>query len=354
MKKSKKIGILTYSLSSGGAEKMAANMSVSLSKKGFDVFVVSMEDKITYTYGGTLFNFGKIKKENSKLVAFIKFRKFFKNQVFDVIIDHRVRNNFFKEYFLSKLVFKKTFVLYVVHHYKLGLYFPKLRYPSLTKLTLANNNKIIVVSKLIKAQIIKQLNIESQVIYNYTISHNGLSTELENYNNYIIGVGRLVKVKQFDVLIEAYKASNLPFNNIKLLIVGEGEEREALTKLIKNLGLENLVELVGFKNNIDSYIKNAKAIVLSSHSEGFPMVLVEALALKTPIISFDCESGPNEIVLHNENGLLVENQNYQALSNAIDKLILDNDFYAKIKENINNSVNPFSEEDIMSQWLKLL
>ena len=117
----KKICLLTYSLSSGGAEKMVANMSVSLVNMGFDVIIVSMKDVIDYTYKGTIYNFGKVKKENNKLQSFFKFLQFFKKQNFDFIIDHRVRNQFFKEYIFSNFIFNKIKVIYCVHHYNLGL-----------------------------------------------------------------------------------------------------------------------------------------------------------------------------------------------------------------------------------------
>lgn len=349
----KKICLLTFSLSSGGAEKMAANMSISLSRKGCDVFIVCMEDEITYSYSGTLFNFGKIKRENNKLKAFIKFRQFFKKENFDVIIDHRVRDNFFKEYILSKLIFVPFRVIYVVHHYKLSLYFPKVAYPILTKLVLVKNSKVVAVSKSIKQKITKDLNIESQVIYNYTITDNNDELDVDVPVDYIIGVGRLVKVKQFDVLIKSYKKSNLPLNNIKLLILGDGEEKERLFELIKKLNLSNHVKLLGFKDDAHIYIKKSKAIVMSSESEGFPMVLIEALKLKTPIISFNCKSGPSEIIKHDENGFLVKNQDSKALSNAMNKLVLDKKKYSKIKGNIDSTINPFSEETIINQWLEL-
>ena len=91
----KKVCLLVDCLSDGGAEKVAANMSISLTKRGYDVFIVSMQDKLTYDFNGTLYNFGKIKLEHNKLKAFSKFNVFFKFQNFEWIIDHRVRSNFF-------------------------------------------------------------------------------------------------------------------------------------------------------------------------------------------------------------------------------------------------------------------
>ena len=171
---------------------------------------------------------------------------------------------------------------------------------------------------------------------------------------YIIAVGRLVKMKQFDVLIKSYKNTQLLDKNIKLLIFGEGEEKENLQSQINSLGLHSFVLLKGFNQNVSSYIKQAKALVLSSKFEGFPMVLIEALTLKTPMIAFNCKSGPAEIIKHEINGLLVENQNQEALSKAMNTLVLNDEFYYQIKTNIEKLSNPFSEEIIIEQWINLV
>ncbi|MFB9058014.1 glycosyltransferase [Mariniflexile ostreae] len=349
----KYICLLTDSLDSGGAEKMAANMSISLTGKGYDVVVVSMIDAIAYSFKGTLYNFGKVKKECNTLQAFLKFRQFFKTQNFDVVIDHRVRNHFIKELLFSKVIFNRSKVIYCVHSYCLDLYFPAVRFPQFVKFTLVKNRKIVSVSKTIKKRIDQSLRMENQVIYNYTLRR-ASTQELKSESDFIMAVGRLVEVKQFDVLIKSYKTSKLPEKNIKLFIFGQGEQYESLTKLIQDLNLSEHVVLKGFKSNIDTYIKKAKALVMSSKSEGFPMVLIEALALKTPLISFDCKSGPNEIIVHGENGLLVEDQNEEALTDALNKLILDEAFYNSIKENLEKDLNVFSEEKIMTHWINLL
>lgn len=354
---SKKICLLTDSLGSGGAERMVSNLSISLSKKGCQIYIVSMIDNIIYPYLGTLYNFGEIKKSSNRLSSFLKFWKFFKEQKFDIIIDHRIRPIFIKEFIFSKIVFSNHKVIYCVHHFELSLYFPCLHFPWLSKFSLVRNRKIVAVSNAIQNKIKKDLRLSSEVIYNYVLLD---ENKKRNYINalsakeYIIGVGRLTKSKQFDVLIKGYKRSELPKNNIKLLILGDGVERENLNQLINDLNINEFVELIGFKKNAFEYIKKAKALVLTSKSEGFPMVLIEALTLKTPIISFDCKSGPSEIIEHNKNGLLVENQNLQDLIDSLNKLLLDDIFYQKIKKNFNNSNDSFTEEIAIQYWLKII
>ncbi len=353
----KKICLLTDSLSSGGAEKMVSNLSFSLSKKGYHVFIVSMIDEITYPFAGELYNFGKIKLTNTKLKSFLKFKRYFKTQKFDVILDHRVRMSFFKELIFSKIVFKNYKVIYGVHHYDLSFYFPCINMPLFSKLTLVNNKKIVSVSKEIKQVLKQQLKLKSSVIYNYPLFNHLESvdeSETPSHTKYIVGIGRLTTIKQFDVLIKSYKNSKLSEAGIKLLILGEGPEKSKLEHLIKTLDLNKYVKLKGFQNNSHLFIKHSKALVLSSKSEGFPMVLIEALELGTPIISFNCKSGPNKIITNEINGLLVEDQNTHLLTQALNKLLLDARFYNTIKNNINQNPSSFSEVNIIQQWIDLI
>lgn len=349
---SKKIALLIDSLSSGGAEKMVANLSKSFVDKGYDVTIIIMQDEVKYNYSGNLYNFGKLKVKYSKLKAFFVFKNYFKTQHFDAIIDHRVRKIWLKEFIFATLVFKKSRVIYVVHHYDLTLYFPSL-FSFLSKLTIVKNASVIAVSKRIKEKVKTKLNINSQVIYNFPeaiCNIEGVSLSFK----FIIAVGRLEKIKQFDSLINSYYSSKLPENNIKLLIFGEGSERVKLQTLIEQKQLTNRVELKGFKTNVGSYIKSAEALIMSSEKEGFPMVLIEAVQLKTSVISFNCPSGPEEIISDGVNGILVENQNFNALSEAMNNLVLDQNARNKIMNNLNDYESPFKQENIIKQWETLI
>ena len=354
---SKKICLLVFSLSSGGAEKVAANMSISLSKKGYDVYIVAMTNFIDYNFEGELYNFGLVKEKYNRLTAFFKFRKFFKESKFDYIIDHRTRPNFFKEWLFSKYIFQNFNVIYCVHNYRLNYYFSFLSFPKLSVLPHVKQRKFVSVSEEIRKKLKRKLNIESKTIYNF-LSVNDFSISLnENQfpsQDYIIGVGRLTEIKQFHKLVKSYYYSELPKAGIELFILGEGPERQNLERQISELELENLVKLLPFRKNPYDIIRNAKALALVSKVEGFPMVLLEAVSLNTPIIAFNCKSGPSEIIINEVNGLLVENQNEAQLTNALNKLILDNSYYKKIKANTHNGLEKFSEEKIIQEWINLL
>ncbi|MFD1063343.1 glycosyltransferase [Winogradskyella litorisediminis] len=348
---SKKICLLIDSLSSGGAERMVSNLSYSLVVKGYDVTTVIMRNEVEYNYSGKLYNFGLYKQKHSKLKAFRELKSYFKIQNFDMILDHRIRRYWWKEFLFSKAIFRPFKVIYCVHHYKLWMYFPKVNNPWLSKKTLVPNHKIVAVSQLAKSEIKKRLNLHSEVIYNYPEYK-----EIEAFKtaeNYIIAVGRLEPIKQFDVLIECYEKSNLKDENFKLLIFGEGSQRQKLQDMIAIKNLENQVVLKGFSVNVSEYIKSAKALVMSSEGEGFPMVLIEAIQLKTPVISFNCKSGPSEIIENGINGILVDDQNKEALTAALNKII-DKEFYLELNQNLQSYKSPFTEQNIIKQWVNLI
>ena len=128
---------------------------------------------------------------------------------------------------------------------------------------------------------------------------------------YIVNVGKFKQQKRHDVLIKAYAKANV---QEKLVLVGTGELLEASQRLVKELGIEDKVVFTGFKKNPYPYMKHAKFMVLSSDFEGLGLVILESLALGTPVISTDCPSGPNEIL---PSDCLVKPGDISALSDKI-------------------------------------
>ena len=112
----------------------------------------------------------------------------------------------------------------------------------------------------------------------------------------LIAVGRLDKFKCYKHLLRAYKLVTERSKNTKLIIVGDGEERDSLIKLTEKLHLNKYVVFVGNAGNPFAYMGKSDIFILSSYMEGFPNVIVEAMACGLPIISTDCYTGPREIL----------------------------------------------------------
>jgi glycosyltransferase involved in cell wall biosynthesis len=132
----------------------------------------------------------------------------------------------------------------------------------------------------------------------------------------ILGVGRLIKAKDFPTLLRAFALVRQE-RRARLLILGEGEDRPGLEVLVRELGLQNDVSFPGFMENPYSYMAKADVFVLSSRWEGLPTVLVEAMACGTPVVATDCPSGPHEILEGGRWGKLVPVGDARAMADAI-------------------------------------
>lgn len=132
----------------------------------------------------------------------------------------------------------------------------------------------------------------------------------------ILGVGKLEAQKDFPTLIRAL-ATVRRSRPARLMILGWGPDRPALEALVQELGLEDAVDLLGYMQNPYAYMARSAVFALSSAWEGLPTVLIEAMALGTPVVSTDCESGPSEILAGGQYGYLTPVGSSEALAQAI-------------------------------------
>jgi len=136
-------------------------------------------------------------------------------------------------------------------------------------------------------------------------------TDLPNNLKYIISIGRLTKQKNFTFLINSFAKIRKELNNVKLIIVGSGEEYQELDKLINTNNLKEDIYLMQYKKNIFNYLSKSILFILSSDWEDPGFVIIEAAVCNKLIISSDVESGPREFLDNQKNGLLFEKNNYQ-------------------------------------------
>lgn len=171
----------------------------------------------------------------------------------------------------------------------------------------------------------------------------------------ILAAGRLAYEKGFDILIKAYASIAADFPEWDLVILGEGTERPPLELLAHKMGLGNRVYLMGVAGNVSQWYERAELYVLSSHFEGFPNALLEAMAHGLAVISVDCKSGPRDIVRHGENGILVTPESgVEGLAHAMEALLLDPLERIRLAKAAREVRQRFSVEKIVQQWNTIL
>lgn len=171
----------------------------------------------------------------------------------------------------------------------------------------------------------------------------------------ILAMGRLTYQKGFDLLISAW--SEVYKNNTDwiLRIVGSGEDKEELRNQANLLGVSDSIDFVAVTNDVESYYQTSSFYCLSSRFEGLPMVLLEAQAYGLPVIAFDCDTGPSDVIEHGENGYLVENDNVKKLGFYIDKAINQNDVqYQRMILESRNRSQKFELSNIIKEWVKII
>lgn len=178
---------------------------------------------------------------------------------------------------------------------------------------------------------------------------------LRNKNILVAGSLKRYDVKGFDsllYLIEPVLKSNLDWT---LTIAGSGESgTTVLKKITHKLKLEKQVIFTGFCKNIQELMQNSQIYVLASKYEGLPMVLMEALSNGMACISYDCVSGPRDLIEDKKNGLLIDNQNKEAMQDGIRQLINNYNLRETLAQQAPQSVTKYSLENILTQWELLI
>lgn len=198
---------------------------------------------------------------------------------------------------------------------------------------------------------------------NVYVMHNPLSYEPLSEEEFIssfsqrknlLACGRLVPEKGFDKLIKAFANIADEFPEWDLNIAGQDMQNRnysiVLREMVKSYGMENRIHFIGFHKDMDNIMKQHSVFCLCSRHEGFPNVLSEALSMGMAVVSFDIVTGPREIIIDGLDGVIVENQNVDALTVGLRKLLSDENqrkaFGLKAVENIKR----FSPSGIIDKW----
>jgi glycosyltransferase involved in cell wall biosynthesis len=170
----------------------------------------------------------------------------------------------------------------------------------------------------------------------------------DNGSPVLLGAGRLVEQKHFSALIHAF-ARIRKRREARLVILGEGKQRQELEALVRELGVGDDVSLPGFVSNPYAYMRGARVFVLSSAWEGLPGALIQAMACGTPVVSTDCPSGPAEILENGKWGRLVPVGDVEALADAIVATLDD-----RSSPNVSSRAGAFGVDRAVDEYLRVL
>lgn len=357
-----KVCLVSISLAKGGLERSCTMLSQMLDAHGHEVHLVILNDEVDYPYSGKMLNLGELKLENDtivkRLLRFRRLRNYLKTEVFDLIIDHRPKNNFKREIFYSKFIYRNLKKIYVVHSSKKTEYLTE--NPTAFSKICNKNLLNVAVSKYIENEVLRKQGIDNSVTIHNAFDptweiESGELPEILKYKKYILSYGRLDdSIKDFSFLIEAFSESEVWKKDIQLVILGDGKDKKMLQKLAASKGCADYILFLPFTKKPFEIIKNARCVTLTSKYEGFPMVLVESLSLGTPVVSLDIISGPSEIVQHQKNGLLIPERSLPLFSEALKEICSEETLYQTLKKNTKPSVEKFSMQTISKKWNQTL
>jgi GalNAc-alpha-(1->4)-GalNAc-alpha-(1->3)-diNAcBac-PP-undecaprenol alpha-1,4-N-acetyl-D-galactosaminyltransferase len=350
-----KVVLINYTLNFGGAERYTSQIANFLSKKGIEVFIIlldnstieyDLEKEITVIqptkkrpqetikkifYFIYVFKYVRenVRKLNPTVIINTAFPSFIMaaiGNLFPVILSIRCdpqRIGLIEGFKISntirKFFYKRAKVIIAQTQYANEILFEQFRHPN-----------IITIS-------------------NFLYEYKELKIERENE---ILCVGRLVKSKGQEYLLRAF--SMIHVKDWKLILVGDGPEKSNLEQLTHSLGLSDKVSFVGNQKDVNVYYQRAKIFAFPSLTEGFPNVLLEAMSSNLACISFNCISGPSEIINDGENGFLVEVGDIKELSEKINLLINDAAFRVSLSKQAIYVRHKYNIENIGEHYLNII
>lgn len=349
-----KIALIIPALAKGGAERTISNLSLMMQKE-HDVHVIVLDSsEKSYPHGGILIDLktppskkGVLGKGFTLLKRAYRLNKLFKQEKYDAI------------YALMEaagapavLASKRTIVSVRDTPESLAAFHQKM-----IKLVYPRAQKVVAVAKATENKLRDSYGLKNTTtIYNMAnldMAKTMSAAPIDIDYPFILAVGRLAKQKGFDLLIEAFAASKAS-QHIKLLILGDGQEQQALEQLAVDKKVETQVVFYGNTDNPFAFYSKADFFTLSSRHEGFPNILVEALATGCACLSVDCPTGPNEIIVDGNNGMLIEADNIPKLTKAMDQLYFDEALKTKFRAQAKASVSYLKPQAIAQQWIDLI
>ena len=366
MDSNKKVTFIISSLTGGGAESICINIANSFAKNGWHVDLVVLNsnnevylDRISNNVNLVILNVNHIRYSALPLLKYL-----YKNKIKTVLVfNHELAVILIILRILFRLKIKIisrniSVLSFKMKQLKLESFWERHVVRLLINYFYQKIDHVVNQCHSMQDDLISlfpKLYLNSSVIYN------PISIHIEEYlkkndltkikkKNYLLCVGRLEKVKGFYFAIEAFSRIVSEYPNLRLKIVGQGSLKKELKQKAIDCSVENKVDFEGFQKDIIPYYLYAKATILTSLYEGYPNVLIESIALNTPVVAFNCPGGTNEIIQDGLNGCLANNQDIHDLKKKLSTLLLKN----YNNDDLKNSIKKNKIEQAFKQYERLI
>lgn len=351
----KKILFYISTIRGGGAARVMVNIANEISKRGYNVcFVTNFPAVREYLLSPDIKrkNIEDVESDHGLIVKNIKriyrLRKIIQDENPDISIAFMGENNF--RLILAALGLRTKIIISVRNDPKREYRRPGTR--QLASLLFRNADGIVFQTSEAKLWFPKKIQEKSRIIHNY-VDEKFFNLN-ENLGNNIIACGRLCRQKNYPMMLQAFANVLKEFPNEKLEIYGEGELKEELVELSKELDISESIRFMGFVKNMDQIYRNAKLLLMTSNYEGMPNVLLEAQASSVPVITTDCPcGGPKMIINDGVNGYLSPVGDQVTFSEMIIEFLKNRDLQNDMRRNSYKMSETFSSETVLKEWTKL-
>ena len=353
-----KIFIVCNNLGAGGAERVAVNLANGFAGKGHEVYIVadSLNQKVSYTVDGSVCVMTLCRRSKSKIKWFgapFRLRHYLIKEKPDVIIGFMHVCSIISR--LATIGLKIPVVMTIHHSLESKEWHLNLLTQWLDKYTPIFYSAVTVLNLADKEYL-------GDNYKNVTVMPNPLTfqpvSKIPPKQKIILAAGRISNwyYKGFDLLIEAWGNIASSYPDWKLRIAGDGpkENFDYLEEIAKKCGIENQIDFMGYQRDMKSLYKEASIFVLSSRSEGLPMVLIEAMSQGCAPVACENLGRTGEIIQNSNQGLLYKTADINSMSEALSKMIRDEEYRHSVQKNAVARSYYYSSEKILCKWESLL
>ena len=365
----KRIALVIYGMDDGGAERVTANLANNWSSDGWQVTLILLSSLTNNSYAldprvrvielrSASDNSSRFLGAFANIRRVVAIRHFLKEHHSDYVIGIMTTSAILSG--IAAIGLRTKFVAAERSHPPrdpLPTFWNLLRtliYPSAHAVVLLTSDGLDWLSKAIPKA--KGVLIPNAVAWPLPSRQPRIDPEsvIEPHDLVVPAAGRLDAGKQFDVLIKAFATADT-LGVWKLVVLGEGDERANLRALIEQLDLGDRVKLPGRAGNMSEWYHRAQIFAMASRFEGFPNTLIEAMSYGCPVVSFDCDTGPRDIIRNGIDGFLVPGTtNYVVLARALQKLMGAAEMRNAMGQRASEVLERFSATRIGDLWRRLI